>query len=133
MKIILDTNVFVSGIFFSGPPYRILRAWREGQLSLVLSPEIFAEYERVAGLLAEQFPPVDLTAFLNLIKVEAEFYNVPSLSEPICSDPNDDKFIACALATGVKIIISGDKHLLHVAGFQDIEIIKPRQFVEKYL
>jgi len=38
MKVILDTNVFVSGVFFGGPPYAILDAWRRGRVSLVVSP-----------------------------------------------------------------------------------------------
>jgi predicted nucleic acid-binding protein len=48
MKIVLDTNVFISGIFFSGPPYRILEAWRDGGLQPVISQEIFDEYRNVA-------------------------------------------------------------------------------------
>jgi putative PIN family toxin of toxin-antitoxin system len=133
VKIILDTNVFVSGIFFSGPPYQILQAWRAGQITIVLSPEIFDEYQRVAGILAEQFPPIDLSALLNIVKNEAEFYDAPALPEPVCTDPNDDKFLACALAAKVTIIVSGDKHLLQVSGFQRIKSIKPREFVDKYL
>jgi len=40
VKVVLDTNVFVSGIFFSVPPYQILQAWRDDQIQLVVSPEI---------------------------------------------------------------------------------------------
>ena len=133
MKIVLDTNVFVSGIFFSGPPYKILQAWRAGQVIIVLSQEIFDEYQRVAGILANQFPPVDLSGILNIVKIEAEFYTAPSLPEQVCTDPNDDKFLACALAAKVPVIVSGDKHLLQVSGFQGIKTIKPREFVDKHL
>lgn len=56
MRVILDTNVFVSGIFFSGPPYEILHAWRQGRVTLVVSVEILSEYERVGQELAKQFP-----------------------------------------------------------------------------
>ena len=38
MKVVLDTNVFVSGVFFKGPPFQILQAWKEGKVQLVLSP-----------------------------------------------------------------------------------------------
>jgi predicted nucleic acid-binding protein len=55
VRVILDTNVFVSGVFFSGPPYRILEAWRGGKLQLVASQEILEEYQRVGETLAEQF------------------------------------------------------------------------------
>ncbi len=47
MRIILDTNVFVSGVFFTGPPYEILRGWRDGKWQLVICPEILDEYRRV--------------------------------------------------------------------------------------
>jgi len=47
VKVVLDTNVFVSGVFFSGPPHQILQAWRGGKLQLVISPENFDEYSRV--------------------------------------------------------------------------------------
>lgn len=47
MKAILDTNVFVSGVFFSGPPYQILKAWRDGNVQLVISTDILSEYIRV--------------------------------------------------------------------------------------
>jgi len=44
VKIILDTNVFISGVFFGGLPYQILDAWRNGKLDIVLSEDIFNEY-----------------------------------------------------------------------------------------
>ncbi|ALC15542.1 hypothetical protein DSOUD_0754 [Desulfuromonas soudanensis] len=133
MRIVLDTNVFISGIFFSGPPHRILQGWRDGRVHLVLSPEIFEEYQRVAEVLHKQFPAVDLSAILDLVLVEAEMCQVEPLSEAVCADPDDDKFIACALSSGSKLIVSGDKHLLDVAGYRGIEILKPRPFVDKHL
>jgi len=59
MKVVLDTNVLVSGIFFSGPPAEILRAWSQGKFKLVLSPEIIDEYTRVSAELADKFPDID--------------------------------------------------------------------------
>jgi putative PIN family toxin of toxin-antitoxin system len=133
VKVILDTNVFVSGVFFSGPPNRILKAWRDGKLELVMSLEILDEYRRVATILAEQFPPVNLQEFLGFLEKEADFYDVPALSEQVCDDPDDDKFLACALASDAKIVVSGDKHLLRVSGYQDVEVFKPKAFVDAYL
>ena len=60
MRVVLDTNVLVSGVFFTGPPYRILRAWRDGQVQLVISAEIVDEYHRVGEAMAERFPGVEL-------------------------------------------------------------------------
>ena len=72
MKVVLDTNVFVSGVFFSGPPHQILQAWRDGKVQLVISPEILDEYYRVGEELGEQFPEVDLRPVLELVTVNAE-------------------------------------------------------------
>ena len=55
MKVVLDTNVFLSGVFFGGLPYEILRAWRDRRLSLVFSPDILDEYRRTGEKLAGQF------------------------------------------------------------------------------
>ena len=133
MKIILDTNVFVSGIFFTGPPYQILEAWRDGKLQLAISEDILEEYERVGLMLAEQFPVIDLRPILDLVIANAEIFPVQCLPETVCDDPDDDKFLTCALACKSKVIVSGDKHLLRVSGFQGIQIIKPREFVDTYL
>jgi putative PIN family toxin of toxin-antitoxin system len=133
MKVILDTNVFVSGVFFSGPPYRILEAWRDGKIQLGMSQEILDEYRRVGESLAEQFPNVELQPMLELITINAELFSVQNLPEPVCKDPDDDKFLACALASKCKVIISGDKNLLKVSGFHGIRVIRPRDFVDEYI
>jgi len=133
VRIVLDTNVFISGIFFSGPPHRILQSWRDGRIQLVLTPEILEEYRRVAEVLHEKFHGVDITRLLEMVVVEAEMCQPESLCEAVSADPDDDKFIACALSSGSKLIVSGDKHLLDVNGYRGIEILKPRSFVDKYL
>lgn len=133
MRVILDTNVFVSGIFFSGPPYQILKAWHDGKLKLMICPEILEEYQRVGAVLNEQFPSIDLGKILEIITVKATMVHAQSLPEPVCTDPDDDKFLACALASKSRVIVSGDKHLLHVSGYREIRVMKPREFVDKYL
>lgn len=133
MRVILDTNVFVSGVFFRGPPYEILDAWRHGRLILVVSPEILREYERVGRELANEFQTVDIAPILELLAFEGEVVNAPPLAESVCSDPDDDKFLACAIASGTKTISSGDKALRRTTGYAGIEVLSPRQFVDKHL
>jgi len=133
MKIVLDTNVFVSGVFFSGPPYQILKAWRNQEFQIVTSPEILDEYHRVGKELSARFPVVDLDPILKLIIAKAELIEAASLDEAVCDDPDDDKFFASAIAGEAMLIVSGDKHLLKMSGYQGIEVMRPRQFVDKYL
>jgi putative PIN family toxin of toxin-antitoxin system len=133
VRVILDTNVFVSGVFFAGPPYRILKAWRDGELQLVVSQEILREYQRAGEELAGQFPGVNLYPMLELVTMNSEIFLDQIMPEPVCEDPGDDKFIACALSSGCKVIVSGDKHLLKISGFGGIRVMRPRQFIDKYL
>jgi len=60
VKVVLDTNVLVSGILFTGPPHQILLAWSEARFELVFTSDIHEEYRRVAAELQHQFPRVDL-------------------------------------------------------------------------
>lgn len=133
MNIVLDTNVFVSGVFFPGPPYRILQAWRDGRLQIVLSRDILAEHQRVGEKLAEQFPRVNLAPLIDLVAAKGKIVQVLRLPAPVCDDPDDDKFLARALAGRCKIIVSGDKHLLKVTGYRGIKVMRPIDFVEKWL
>lgn len=52
MRVVIDTNVLVSGVFFGGLPGRILEAWKDEELTLVVSPAILEEYSRVGRVLA---------------------------------------------------------------------------------
>jgi putative PIN family toxin of toxin-antitoxin system len=133
VKIVLDTNVFVSGVFFGGPPHQILKAWNAGKFELVISDEILAEYKRVATILAEEYPPTNLKPFLSFVEQKATFVKACELAEPVCEDPDDDKFLACAIASGAKIIVSGDKHLLKVSGYCDVQVKKPSAFMSEDL
>jgi putative PIN family toxin of toxin-antitoxin system len=132
VRAVVDTNVFVSGVFFSGPPHQILNLWRDGKFGIVLSEEIFEEYQRVGEEMADQFPAVDLAPILELLSVEAALVLAPSLAERVCQDPHDDKFLACALAGRARVIVSGDKHLLNVSGYKGIRVVRPRTFIEEY-
>ena len=133
MKVILDTNVFVSGVFLSGPPFQILAAWREGRVQLVISPDILEEYRRVGEILAEDHPGVRFESILEFVIQNALLVSSPPLPEGVCADPDDDKFLACALASESDIVVSGDRHLLKVSGYQDSKVLKPHEFPEKHL
>ena len=133
MRVVADTNVFVSGVFFSGPPYLVLDAWRQGKITLVVSSEILEEYRRVDEELASQFPEVDLAPWLELVAVKASMTDAPPLGEQVCSDADDDKFLACAVASRTRLICSGDRALLKTSGFRGITVLRPHELVERHL
>jgi putative PIN family toxin of toxin-antitoxin system len=133
LRVVLDTNVLISGVFFEGLPSRILEAWRDGKMEIAVSEAILEEYRVVGNRLSVKFPGVDLGPFLRLLSVAARVYRAPGLATQVCEDPDDDKFLACALASGAKVIISGDQALQRATGYRGIKVMSPRQFADEYL
>ena len=133
MKVVVDTNVFISGVFFTGPPHQILDAWRHGRVQIVVAPEILTEYRDTGTELTVQFPEVELEPWLELLAVKSTLVEAPPLEKQVCTDPDDDKFLACALAGRVSIIVSGDKALLRASGYKRLKVLTPRSFVDQYL
>jgi len=133
VKLVVDTNVFISGVFFSGPPYEILNAWRHGVVQLVISPEIIEEYQATGQELASRFPDVDITPWIELIATLGILVKAPALPMQVCTDIDDDKFLACAVAGRCKYVVTGDKALLATSGFRGVTVLTPRQFIDKHL
>jgi putative PIN family toxin of toxin-antitoxin system len=134
VRVVLDTNVVMSGLFFGGVPGRILQAWQADRLGLVISPSILEEYRRVGAVLARRHPGVDFEPFAALLMLRSELVDAPAhLRSSVSVDPDDDKFLACAAAARAGVIVSGDSHLLNVSGWTGVEVLRPRTFVERYL
>ncbi len=84
MRIVLDTNVLVSGVFFSGPPFEILNAWRNNKVKLVVSAEIMNEYRRVGQRLAGKYPGVEIGPFLAWLQFTGSLLK-PRRSTRLCA------------------------------------------------
>ena len=125
----LDTKVLMSGIFFGGVPGRVLEAWRDGRFKWVVTDDIIDEYREVSERLHLKIPRVDPREWIELIEDEAASIVPERLKEPVCDDPDDDKFVACALGAGATIV-SGDHHLLDVNGRNGLCVKKPRDFLD---
>jgi len=132
MRILLETNVFISAVFFGGIPGKILEAWRDGNVHLVTSPEILSEYAAVLDRLAAKRPGIDPNPILAFLTAHGTCLDAPELPEPVCDDPDDDKFFACAVTAGVALIVSGDAHLLTRSGYHDIAVLRPTEFIERH-
>lgn len=131
-KVVIDTNVFVSS-FFGGIPRKIISLWKNDEIVLCLSQGIIEEYLEVLNRLGLK----EKSEIENLTKLFAEGYNAvftaktPNI-EVVKDDPENNKFLECAVALDCKIIVSGDKHLLELRKYIDIEILSPREFIDLY-
>jgi putative PIN family toxin of toxin-antitoxin system len=130
VKVVLDTNIFISS-FFGGVPREIIDLWKTGKITICLSQEIIEEYIEVLNRLGLK----NKSEIFELTKLFAEGYNsifttkTPRL-QIVEDDPGDNKFLECAVALDSKVIISGDKHLKDIKKYIDIEIMPPREFID---
>lgn len=128
-SVVIDTNVFVSGLVFGGAPRRIIEAFVDNDIIVVSSEELLRELRRV---IAQKFPLY--ASMLDLLELSIRFdaTMVQLGDEPITAsrDPDDNKFIEAALAGNASWIISGDKDLLDVERYKTIQIVTPVEFLK---
>lgn len=132
MKVVIDTNIFVSS-FFGGNPRKIVDLWRDGKITLCLSKDILDEYIEVLqriGLKGE----VEIQELLSLFAkgVNILFTTKTPHIRTVKDDPEDDKFIECAVALKAEAIITGDKALKAMNEYMGIKILTPQQFLKTY-
>jgi len=132
MKIVLDTNVFVSS-FFGGNPRRIIDLWKTGEVVLCLTPPVLEEYVAVLERLGLAGEP-ELEELLSLFargKHVLFASKTPRLAV-VRADPADDKFIECAAAHKAEWIVTGDRALRAIGSYMGIKIVNPAEFLKLF-
>lgn len=136
LRAVLDTNVYISGTILSrGTPFEILEAWRRQAYILVASEAIIAEIERVLCYprIRDRYTVSERDIERLVESLRADALVVPGDYEVsgVSSDPDDDKFLACALEAQADCIVTGDPDLLDLQRYQGIVILKPHEFLER--
>lgn len=127
MRVVLDTNVLISGLVFGGRPEMVLQMASIRVFSLIVSAEILAELE---GVLIEKFGwrQARVTVSIHGIRQTSELV-VPKLRVTDCEDPDDNRILEAALEGAANVIVSGDKHLLRMKMYRGIEILTIGEFL----
>lgn len=131
-RIVLDTNVLVSGLAYpASTPGRILAAWRAGALDLVLSRYILEEMVRVLPRLTRMdLTPAEIRDLADSFLFLAEIVEPVAATEPALRDAADQPVLATLLASGAQILVTGDKDLLALADRHPI--LTPAAFWQRY-
>ncbi len=135
MRVVLDTNVWISGLLWKGAPMQVVRLAEQAKIEVWATQEILAEleesldYERLARRLRElklmiADVMVSVTALVSLIELD-------DLERVVPEDTDDDVFPNCARAVSAKYLISGNKHVLKLREWQGVLIVTPREFLER--
>ena len=129
-KAVLDTNVFVS-ILKKGRLRKILDFWLDEKLDLVISDAIIREIFIVLNRPKFNFSFNEIEELGDLI-FEKALICIPQQKLKICSDPDDNKFIECAVEGKADYIVTGDHHLLEIKKFQKIAVVSPSEFIKQF-
>ena len=132
MKVVIDTNIFVSS-FFGGNPRKIIDLWKKGNITLCLSKDILDEYIDVLQRVGLK----DENEIEELLSLFAKGFNIlfttktPKI-KAVKDDPEDDKFIECAVALKAEVVITGDSAIRALGEYMGIKIVNPQQFLNNY-
>jgi len=128
-RVVFDTNVWISGLLWRGKPYRCLLLARAHIVEAVYCREMAAELSQklrdAFGFSENHIRGVmyDLRRISDLVEIAGTLHVVPG-------DPDDDKFVECAIVAGAATIVSGDKHLLSLGSYEDVSVLSAAQFLD---
>ncbi|MBI3576937.1 putative toxin-antitoxin system toxin component, PIN family [Candidatus Gottesmanbacteria bacterium] len=126
---VVDTNVWISGIFWGGTPFKILKLFYDDLLTPYFSLETFSELEEKLSEAATSLRAMDrYVVYRNDVKRRAIFVQ-PIERVSVCRDPKDNQFLDVAVASAAPYLITGDKDLLSLKKFRTTTILSPRRFL----
>ena len=129
IKVVLDTNIFISSIFWTGNPHTIVELALDKKILVFTSPAILTELEKVLHRdfrEDQEFVERQIALILEYAEIVRPLHQVNVVKE----DPDDNKIIECALTAQAGYIISGDPHLTNIKKVFGIKIMKPKEFME---
>jgi hypothetical protein len=129
MRVVADTNVFISALMFGGLPGVFLDLALRRRFTLVTSMALLDELdEKLRGKFA--------VSERDALAIRAKLEGNATLADPdfglnaVPEDPDDNRVLECAVAGKADLIVSGDRHLLRIESYDGIAIVSVRQFLE---
>ncbi|MBU3964820.1 putative toxin-antitoxin system toxin component, PIN family [Patescibacteria group bacterium] len=138
MRVVFDTNIFISMLIWRNKELESLYAlFRKNQITVSINLQIIQEITRVLNYPKFAIPllKINLTAEKIIKAIINDCLIFSSSEKPlkiIKDDPSDNIILDCALNSEADFIISGDKHLLKLKSFQNIPVLTPRQFLNRF-
>ncbi len=133
MRVVLDTNILVSTLLFTGTVSELVPLWQKGAITVLLSREILEEYLRVLACPKFQLSEGEIKGL-----VEEELLPFVQIIKPgirvhvIKRNPSDNKFLECAVSGKANTVISGDKVLLAIQHYRRVRTQTPSQFLKSF-
>ncbi|MCL4078704.1 putative toxin-antitoxin system toxin component, PIN family [Coriobacteriia bacterium Es71-Z0120] len=132
IRAVLDTNVLVAALLArDGAPAAIVRALHDGRFDFVACPALLDELARVPARprIACRVEPGTAAAYVDWLRRICVLFPDPERVAHVSPDPDDDYLIALAEAAAAHVLVSGDHHLIDLAGAL-VRVLPPAAFLE---
>jgi putative PIN family toxin of toxin-antitoxin system len=132
-RVVQDTNVLVSALLFKGRVSRFVALWQQGNMTPLLSKETFGELKKV--LTYPKFA-LDQEEIGGILEDEVlpffEIVDPVERIEGVCTDPDDDPFIACAVSGGAEFVVTGDAQRVGLRQYKTVRFVTPSEFLKRF-
>jgi len=128
MRVVLDTNILISAVFWRGSPYKVVLNALKSKYSLYLSHQILDEIEEKLRV-KFKFPDDKIQEHIEILRAYGEIIRPIVKLNVIKADADDNKILECAVSCGADYIVSGDNHLLDLSEYKGIKIITAKEFL----
>ena len=129
-KVVLDTNVTISALFWGGPPRDIYNLIRSGKLAMLVSEDMKREFIRVLGYNKFGLSAAEIMPLISSILAHANPIIPLRQLRVIAADPTDNIFLECAVEGNADFLVSGDADLLNLDTYQGVRIVRSAAFWE---
>jgi len=132
IRVVLDTNTLISALLFSGTASRLVPLWQSRRITVLVSKEILQEYLRVLAYPKFQLGDHEIRASVEEELLPfAETIRVRRRLAVVRRDPEDDKFLECAVAGRAEYLVTGDRDLRELGSYRRITILTVGEFLER--
>ncbi|NJL38137.1 MAG: putative toxin-antitoxin system toxin component, PIN family [Leptolyngbyaceae cyanobacterium SM1_4_3] len=135
MRVVLDVNVWISGLLWGGTPGQVLRLVQTQQITIFASEELFLELETTLqrSKFQQQLQKRGHTVsyFMTVARQLSELCSIMPIEVSELRDFEDQKILATAIAANAEVIVTGDQDLLVLEEFQNVTILSPKAFIHR--
>lgn len=127
LRVVIDSNVFISGYIWAGKPAKIIDLWLDDKFSLLISNLVITEL--ITHLQVAQVNKNKIEEIIEIFKNQSTLLNPPKKVH-ICRDSTDNQILDLCLTGKADYLITGDKDLLVLKSFKNTKIVTPDFFLK---
>jgi len=129
-KVVVDVNVFISAFGWGGTPFKVIELLEKGEIRNCISEEILTELCNTVAYPKLDFPRTLQSDIIEFVLVYSDLIVIKKHIE-VAPDPDDNKFIECAVTADAQYIVTGDKAFLSIRQYKNTRIVTPDVFLHK--